>query len=134
MYQTATTDWVDGHTMHFRVADRIRSTPRAAEWRGRRELSLLLTLATCAPLTLCAIEANSPRAVVGGLMLVTVATSLILLRWIKNEFLLEPMKLDTISGLAMTRRATLIPQSHFLGRKRSTPFLSIGSQRNAMKS
>ena len=54
MYQTATTDWVDGHTMHFRVADRIRSTPRAAEWRGRRELSLLLTLATCAPLTLCA--------------------------------------------------------------------------------
>ena len=134
MYQTATTEWVDGQTMHFRVAERMRTIPRTSEWRRRRDLGMLLTLATVAPLTLCAIEANSPSVVIGGLMLVTVASSLTLLRWIKNEFLLEPLKLNTDLGIATTRRMGLIPQSHFAARKSSSPIRAMGSRRNALHS
>ena len=134
MNQTATVEWVDGQTMHFRVAERMRTLPRTSDWRGRRDLGMLLTLSTLAPLAVCAIEVESPGVAIGGLMLAAVAAGVILMRWIKNEYVIEPLAVSSSAGIGSARRMGLIPHAHLGGRKDSTLTRTISSRRDALNS
>ena len=84
--------------MHLKVADRVRSTSRPVDWRGRRELGLLLTVTTLTPVAMFAVEVGSPGEILGALMLSTLVIGALAVRWIHREYLISPLSLSAESN------------------------------------
>ena len=120
--------------MHLRVAERMGSMPRSSDWRTRRELGLVLSLATLAPLTVCAFEAHSSSAVVGLLMLATLTVGTILLQWIKTEYALQPLSVSSQRGVNSALSMPRIPRMHLGERRRAVGARSAVSSRKAARS